>query len=212
MMVVYVLPPVLRVSPRLELSDERWERTRRIVERVVEASIPDLEELASRRPDPVVHAIAGRSVAFASAVERSVVTRFGRHAKEIVTPWFEECRSIGGFWDYKCVRDNGREVRTFTVKVVSGPKAFNSTMRRRVEEESKALPTPIVLTLTGTFEATHVTLVGSAYWLDAPATWLFLTWNPRGYKKFLDMLYQAGARYRRAIYTAIIKMGKTRGH
>lgn len=202
------MPPKLMVWPSRERVEEGWQRLRRLLEAIVEESIPALIDIAGRRPDPIVYALAGRAVAYASALERSIVTRFGRRAKELVTPWFEECTPLDGFWDYRCLRDNGRETRTYTIKMVSGAKAFNSTMRRRVEEESARLQNPVVLTATGVFERDHYEEIGKAYWLDAPATWLLLTGSPRGYKRFLDTLFEVGKPYRATIYKQLLDMSR----
>jgi hypothetical protein len=102
-------------------------------------------------------------------------------------------------FDYECCRiPFGRPC--YRIKVVSGEKAFNSTMQRAVERAGARPGSPcIILTLQGYWQGSHERDLGPCKWLDAVATWRWITGDPKAYKRFLDTLYQTLRPYRRVL-------------
>lgn len=145
-------------------------------------------------PDPRIRAALGELADVYRAYTRSIVTRVGMHAPELVEPFFQECSKASEPFDVVCRRitEDNEEV-TFTVKVVSGPRAFNSTTRARLEEASKNVYNPVVLTLFGHFKDSndHMRYVGRAVWLDGCATWGWLSHRKRAHKVFEKLVWEA---------------------
>ena len=145
-------------------------------------------------PDPRIRAALGEFADIYRAYTRSIVTRFGMHAPELVEPFFQECKRAGEPFDMVCTRigENNEEI-AFTVKVVSGPRAFNSTTRARLEEASKKVYNPVILTLFGHFKESndHMRYVGNAVWLDSCATWGWLSHRRKANKIFEKLVWEA---------------------
>jgi hypothetical protein len=88
------------------------------------------------------------------------------------------------------------------VKVVSGDKAFNSSVRARVAEASAAYSNPVILTLQGRYF--RPVRVGKALWLSAPASWRFVTGDAEAYRRFAQIVFSVARRYRDRVWRLIL--------
>jgi hypothetical protein len=173
-------------------SETPWARVRALVaeyyDEVVErASREALEE----PPNALLLFLAGRRTAVNAKLERIADTLLGSYAWRIFACFFEAVEPVAKPFDFRGLLRG----RPYTVKAVSGERAFNTATRARVEDASLSLENPVVLTLQGPyFEAREV---GRALWLSAPASWRLLA-GPGGYKRFLAVAREE-AKARRAL-------------
>jgi len=166
------------------------------------------EILSYSPPDPqlFVDALLGKVTVVNSYAERLLVTRVGERAVRIVRSFFDDVVAVRKPFDFEgTLVTSGRR---YTVKVVSGPKAFNSTTRKAVEEASYGVSNPIILTLQGSFRDTHVKRIGAAKWYDGVATWSFLTGVRGAYRDFKRVVYEVGRKYRGQLISYMISLSR----
>lgn len=176
-MTVYIVPP------------DAWEKLEERLARIAEELVPE-PRWAFRETDPLVSLTLGKWLAAASKIERRFVTLMGREAPRLVEPFLGKCTRLGGFWQLACSRPHaGSGYTHVTVKVVLSHLTLNSTMKRRVKEESRKIQNPIVLALIGPAQAQDL---GAARFLSGPEAWAWITQAPapQAYRKWLDTLYR----------------------
>ncbi len=181
-----------------------WEeRVARVVRDLGEAVLSGLK-LDVEPTNHFVGAFLGRDFRWREQVARRVATLAGQWAPRILRVALESCgwRCTGAAepFDLRCCGFGS----CYRVKVVSGEKAFNSTTIRAVMEAAAGTGSPcIILTVQGYWRGSHEREVGPCRWLDAIATWKWVTGDPRGYRRFLDILYGEAAPYRRRLWERI---------
>ena len=149
----------------------------------------------SYRSNLLVEALAGGAMRF-SRLERVAVTLLGEYSPRVVAPFFSGTRPLEKPFDFEGFLGG----RLYSVKVVSGEDAFNSTMRRAVEEASWRHENPVVLTLQGNYFKPRV--LGKARWYSAPSTWKMLA-GEGGYGEFRAIVYKAAAAHRDALWRCL---------
>jgi len=130
-------------------------------------------------------------------LERTLVTLAGNRAHEFFRPFFSDVRDLEKPFDF----EGELRGRVYQVKVVVGPKAFNSSVRRTVEEASLRYGNPVILTLQGGYFVPE--RVGRALWLSAPASWRMVTGEPGAYRAFRDLVFEEARNWRNRANTLI---------
>jgi len=129
-------------------------------------------------------------------------------APEFFRPFFQGAEDAPEPFDFRGTLRG----RLYVVKVVTGPRAFNSTLRRRVEEASYDLPAavePVVLTLQGPyFEPEEV---GRAVWLSAPSSWKLVTGESGAYRAFRDVVFEEARRWRERAFSLVARVAGRAG-
>jgi len=189
--------PCLETRDEIELA---WSKTREELREIFRNILPSIGEIFTKiKTEPIVHALAGEIGHAFARVERMVVTRMGVNSWRIIRHWFPSYEKLDKPWDMR-VDCRGR---TYTVKIVLSPRTLNSTLRQRVERESTRMTNPIILTLTGLFNGQREQQLGNARWLDAGATWYWLSGERGAYRKFLAILYDEAYPLRRELLSRI---------
>ena len=182
------------------------EEVRSRLDMVFSSVVNEILSYSPPEPQLFVDALLGKVTVVNSYAERILVTRVGENAVMFVRPFFNGVVAVRKPFDFEgTLITNGRR---YTVKVVSGPKAFNSTTRRKVEEASYDVPNPIILTLQGSFRDTHVKRVGAAKWHDGVATWSLLTGVRGAYRDFKRIVYEVGRKYRGQLISYMISLSR----
>lgn len=178
--------------------EEAWIRVREVIRTCFERVDRALTERALAEPPNILFlALAGRTGAINARAERICDTILGTFAPELFKPFFDDVRPLPKPFDFSGLL-RGRE---YSVKVVSGEKAFNSSVRRTVAEASLNYVNPIILTVQGDyFEARTI---GKAVWHSAPASWRMVA-GPKAYAKFKDIVFEEARPFREAIIAKII--------
>ncbi|WP_288005847.1 hypothetical protein [Thermofilum sp.] len=188
--------------------NDRWKR--------VEAALDDfyrhvLDILVSSRLEQkdsniFYQAVVGKKVAFYSRIERVIVTELGTYAPMFFRPFFDNVSDLNPPFDFKGYI-NGK---LYYVKVVAGDRAFNSSVKRTVEDASRDFREGsgniVILTLQG--KRFDPVKVGFATWYDAEASWRIVA-GPNSYSVFRNMVYNVANRYREKIWNVIQKKKDT---
>ena len=147
-------------------------------------------------------AIVGKKTAFYSRIERVIVTELGDYAPRFFRPFFDNVSELKPPFDFMGYL-NGK---LYNVKVVAGDKAFNSSVKRTVEDASRELRGSsgniVILTVQG--KKFDPVKVGFATWFDAETSWRIVA-GPNSYNMFRNMVYDVANRYREKIWNVIQK-------
>jgi len=175
-----------------------WARVREVVRKCFERVDRALtEDALSEPPNILFLALAGRVGAVNARAERICDTILGSYAPDFFKPFFEHVQPLTKPFDFSGLL-RGRE---YSVKVVSGERAFNSAVRRAVADASASYRSPVILTVQGGyFEAKRV---GRAVWYSAPASWRMVA-GEGAYRRFRDIVFEEARRYRDSIISKIM--------
>jgi len=173
------------------------------VRKMVRACFERVDASLSKRalsepPNLLFLALAGWAGAVNARAERICDTILGDFAPELFKPFFAAVRTVAKPFDFTGLL-RGEE---YTVKVVSGKRAFNSSVRRAVEEASHRCIRPVILTVQGDyFEPRQV---GKAVWYSAPASWKMVAGNG-AYRKFRGIVFEEARAFRKSVIVKIIE-------
>lgn len=177
-----------------------------VVEKSVEGILRSVVESLESDPSLLlgvenyfVLALLGRRANMYAKLERHIVTMVGGSAAALFKPFFTGVRDVVKPFDFHGTLK--RNMRSYTVKVVLSDQAFNSTMQRRIEEASRGLENPIILTVQG--PPFPPRSLGSATWLCAQDSWTLVTGEKYAYQKFRDTLFSVAQAYRSRVYAVI---------
>jgi hypothetical protein len=178
-----------------------WEEVRKVVRQ----ALADVESRLSAGkllvpPSVFVRALFGSVGVVNARAERICTTVVGEHAPRFFQPFFAGARPADEPFDFSGYLRG----RRMTVKVVSGSRAFNTKMRRAVEEASYSFENPYILTVQGGYFQPRQ--VGAAVWLSAPASWKLVA-GEGAYRRFLDIVYEEAKPYR-ARLVALLKSAR----
>jgi len=155
------------------------------------------ERALSEPPNLLFLALAGRAGAVNARAERICDTILGDFAPDLFKPFFAAVKPVPKPFDFSGLL-RGEE---HTVKVVSGKRAFNSSVRRAVEEASLRHIRPVILTVQGDyFEPRQV---GKATWYSAPASWRMVA-GEGGYRTFRDIVFEEARAFRDSVIAKIV--------
>lgn len=147
-------------------------------------------------------AVVGKKVAFYSRIERVIVTELGDYAPRFFRPFFDNVSELKPPFDFMGYI-NGK---LYYVKVVAGDRAFNSSVKRTVEDASRELRGSsgniVILTVQG--KKFDPVKVGFATWFDAETSWRIVA-GPNSYGVFRDLVYDVANRYREKFWDVIQK-------
>jgi len=179
-----------------------WKQVRALVRECFDKVDKALSERAlSEPPNLLFLALAGKAGAVNARAERITDTLLGSYAPGFFKPFFAAVKPLPKPFDFTGLL-RGKE---YTVKCVSGKRAFNSSVRRTVEEASLRYVNPIVLTVQGGyFEARTV---GKAVWYSAPESWRIVA-GPGAYDLFKQIVFEEAKYYRESIIAKIIAARK----
>ena len=179
-----------------------WMRVREVVRKCFDRVDEALSEHAlSDPPNLLFLALAGRAGAVNARAERICDTLLGNYAPEFFKPFFAAVKPLPKPFDFTGLL-RGKE---YTVKVVSGEKAFNSSVRKTVEEASFRYVNPVILTVQGGyFEARTV---GKAVWYSAPASWKMVA-GAGSYNTFKRIVFEEAKTVRESVIAKIVAARK----
>jgi len=144
-----------------------------------------------------VRALTGREGNVYARLERSLVTMLGSYAPRFFQVFFTNVSQLKPPFDF----EGELRGKVYQVKVVTGDRAFNSTLRDRVSMESFKYPNPIILTLQG--RNFQPQLIGKAPWYSAYESWNFVTGEPWAYRQFRDIVFEVAREYRSRIISLV---------
>jgi hypothetical protein len=178
--------------------EEPWVRVRLVVRECYKRIDESLTELTLAEPPNIIFlALAGWAGAVNARAERICDTILGDYAPDFFKPFFTAVRPAPDPFDFTGLL-RGEE---YTVKVVSGKRAFNSKTRKAVEEASLEARRPVVLTVQGDFFPTRK--LGEAAWYSAPASWKMVAGNG-AYRVFRDIVFGEAQQFRDSIIAKIL--------
>jgi len=173
-------------------------RIRELVDSIYRDAFRSLgEDDLAEEENLLFRAVAGRYGNAYARLERTLVTLTGNRAPLFFRVLFDDADDLAKPFDFEGLL-RGRE---YQVKVVVGPRAFNSTLRRSVEEESARYENPLILTLQGGYFKPQE--VGRARWLSAPASWRLVTGEPGAYRAFRDIVFEAARAWAPRAYALV---------
>jgi len=184
--------------------DDRWRRVEAVLDEFYRHVLDILvsSRLEQKDSNFFYQAIVGKKVAFYSRIERVIVTELGEYAPRLFRPFFDNVSELKPPFDFMGYL-NGR---LYYVKVVTGDRAFNSSVKRTVEEAGRELRgssgSIVILTVQG--KKFDPVKVGFATWFDAETSWRIVA-GPGSYGVFRDLVYDVANRYRERIWNVIQK-------
>jgi uncharacterized membrane protein YgcG len=188
--------------------NDRWKRVEATLDEFYRHVLDILVSSRLEQKDSNIfyQAVVGKRVAFYSRIERVIVTELGTYAPMFFRPFFDSVSELNPPFDFKGYL-NGK---LYYVKVVAGDRAFNSSVKRTVEDASRDFRggsgNIVILTLQGKrFDPVRV---GFATWYDAEASWRIVA-GPNSYNVFRNMVYNVANKYREKIWNVIQKKKDT---
>jgi len=184
--------------------NDRWKRVEAVLDDFYRHVLDILisSRLEQKDSNIFYQAVVGKRVAFYSRIERVIVTELGTYAPMFFRPFFDGVSELNPPFDFKGYL-NGK---LYYVKVVAGDRAFNSSVRRTVEDASRDFRggsgSIVILTLQG--KRFDPVKLGFATWYDAEASWRIVA-GPNSYNVFRNMVYDVANKYREKIWNVIQK-------
>jgi uncharacterized membrane protein YgcG len=196
---------------------DRWRRVEECIDEFYRHvwGILSSSRIEEKDSNILYQAVVGKRVAYYSRIERIIVTELGAYAPRLFRPFFDDTSDLRPPFDFMGYLDG----RLYHVKVVAGDRAFNSSVRKTVEEASRDYAR-IVRTETGYAQLGNIVIltvqgkrfepvkVGYATWYDAEASWRLVA-GPNGYSTFRSLVYDVAGRYREKIWGTILEKRET---
>ena len=182
---------------------DAWVEVENVLRDIFKRVVSEVLHSDLGKPSLFVNALLGKISLVNSKAERLVTTLIGEQSVNIVKPFFIIEKTLDPPFHFQG-RLKHSPHRLYAVKIVSSPRAFNSTMRRAVIDAAENYDNPVILTLQGVFNNGHTTMVGKAKWYDAVATWALLANDKYGYARFKKLVYDAAKPYRVQLVSKIL--------
>jgi len=162
-----------------------------LVRQVFENALSNIGFESLRKEENLfTRALMGREGNVYARLERTLVTILGSYAPRFFEAFFTAVNRLTPPFDF----EGELRGKVYQVKVVTGPRAFNSTLRDRVGVESLKYPNPIILTLQGEYFERQ--MIDRAVWMCSYDSWEFVTGEPYAYSTFRDIVYDVAREYR----------------
>ena len=189
---------------------ERWASVEKLVKGFYgEVARAVTERVLEEKANIFFDALAGRVGRANARAERVIVTMLGDWAPRFFEVWFLYPERLEKPFDFKGLLGG----RVWSVKVVSGPDAFNSAQRRAVSEAALRLEKPVILTLQGGWFPRRVVEVETGApvpWLSAPESWELVTGEKGAYRRFAGIVYRVAREHREVVVSRIIEASRAR--
>jgi len=170
-----------------------------LVRQIFEETIQSMGNDNARKEENLfTRALLGLEGNVYSRIERSLVTILGHNAPRFFEIFFSDVEKLPAPFDFEGELRGDR----YQIKVVTGPRVFNSTMRDVVATESLKYPRPIILTLQG--EYFREEFLERALWMCSYDSWRFVSGEPYTYSIFRDIVFEVSREYRERLKHRIV--------